>query len=280
MYDVIIPLDKSHLKQLLVNINFIRKNIQFSKIKILCDKKIIPLIPNDKDIECLDEDNIGNFDLKKIQDLIKMRGGDHNRAGWYFQQFLKMEYAFICKDKYYLIWDADTIPLSEIRFFSDDKKMLFNRKKEHHIPYFCTLDILFNKNLFYDRKFFITEGMIIECKIMKEIINDIKNNNEIYGNSWIEKIIYAISLEDIDKAGFSEFETYGNYILNKYPDKYKERNLKTLRNGMAKYGKILSYKELSKLDLDTITFENWNKNKKFSSKMKAFFRRTKLYINL
>ena len=122
--------------------------------------------------------------------------------------------------------------------------------------------------------------MIIECKIMKEIINDIKNNNEIYGNSWIEKIIYAISLEDIDKAGFSEFKTYGNYILNKYPDKYKERNLKTLRNGMAKYGKILSYKELSKLDLDTITFENWNKIKKFSSKMKAFFRRTKLYINL
>ena len=69
MYDVIIPLDKSHLKQLLVNINFIRKNIQFSKIKILCDKKIIPLIPNDKDIECLDEDNIGNFDKKKFKIL-------------------------------------------------------------------------------------------------------------------------------------------------------------------------------------------------------------------
>lgn len=39
MYDVIIPLDKSHLKQLLVNINFIRKNIQFSKIKYYVIKK-------------------------------------------------------------------------------------------------------------------------------------------------------------------------------------------------------------------------------------------------
>ena len=46
---------------------------------------------------------------------------------------------------------------------------------------------------------------------------------------------------------------------------------------MSKYGKILSKKELSMLNFDTITFENWNRNEKLSHKLKAYLRRLKLY---
>ena len=278
MYDAIILVSQEHIKQLLVNLDFIFNNLSANRVKIICKKDLTSYFPQNSLIDFLDENSIAFFNFNTIKTLLQNRGGDCIRTGWYFQQFLKMYYSFICKNKYYLIWDADTIPLSKIKFFTNDgKKMLFNRKKEHHIPYFETLDCIFNKKLKYERNSFISEGMIIDCHIMKELILSIDINNNIPGNNWIEKIINSISLKDLDGAGFSEFETYGTYLLNKYPEKYQERPLKTLRNGMSKYGKILSKKELSMLNFDTITFENWNRNEKISHKLKAYLRRLKLY---
>ena len=74
------------------------------------------------------------------------------RVGWYEQQFLKMEYSKICKNDYYLIWDSDTIPIKPVKMF-DNNKPIFDMKKEHHSPYFITLDKLI-PNLNFIKKFF------------------------------------------------------------------------------------------------------------------------------
>lgn len=55
--------------------------------------------------------------------LVEAQGGHMTRSNWYFQQFLKMAYAFICEDDYYIIWDADTVPVRTIELFQEDKPL-------------------------------------------------------------------------------------------------------------------------------------------------------------
>lgn len=43
--------------------------------------------------------------------------------------------------KIYLIWDADTLPISHLEF-DDDGRLLFTRKKEYHAEYFITIERL------------------------------------------------------------------------------------------------------------------------------------------
>ena len=63
------------------------------------------------------------LDVDKIKQLIKNRNETAvQRTGWYIQQFLKMIYCNICQDKYYLIWDSDTIPIKKVKMF----EILFN----------------------------------------------------------------------------------------------------------------------------------------------------------
>ena len=235
-------------------------------LKSYIDKDISDNLFCDYHVEFLDENNLFDVTFKDVSRYIYMRGGDVKRTGWYFQQYLKMNYATICEDEYYLLWDADTIPLKKIKFF-DSNKMLFNLKEERHQPYFSVLNKLFDNKLnFYcnndGKNSFITEGMIIKKSIMIEIINTIGNSN-VAGKKWFEKIINSIDADDLSKSGFSEFETYGSYLNTYYSNLMKIRMLNTCRNGMSIFGPDVSDERLSKLPFDTISFENWDKSNSF-----------------
>jgi hypothetical protein len=95
-------------------------------------------------VEFYDEDSlIENLTLSKIRNIMKNITGTSERSGWYFQQFLKMAYAYKCQCGHYLIWDSDTIPLNKIIFWDNNGKCLFTMKTEYHIPYFKTIKKLF-----------------------------------------------------------------------------------------------------------------------------------------
>ena len=122
MYDVIIPVSSKHIKQILVNFDFIFYNLSINKLKLICKKDLFSYFPKNPSIEFLDEDTIAFFNVNTIKHLLQNRGASPQRAGWYFQQFIKMQYSFICKNNYYLIWDADTIPISKINLLKMLKK--------------------------------------------------------------------------------------------------------------------------------------------------------------
>jgi hypothetical protein len=139
-------------------------------------------------------------------------------------------------------------------------KCLFTMKSEHHIPYFKTINVLFDGVVFkLTNKSFIAEQMMINKDIMIEIIERIENNRNIDGNKFFEKILYAIDRNEVTGAGFSEFETYGNYVLKYYPEKYCLRELRTFRDGASFIKKsdinngILNW--ISK-SYDTVSFED------------------------
>ena len=64
---------------------------------------------------------------------------------------------------------------------------------------------------------------------MKNMIKRIAFNKNLIGNTWYEKIINYIDINDLPKSGFSEFETYGTFVKEYYKQIYDIRNWKSLR---------------------------------------------------
>ena len=184
-----------------------------------------------------------------------------------FQQFLKMSYSLVTKSDYYLIWDSDLILLKELKFFTEDNKMIIYKKTEYHTPYFETMKKILNLDKMFNFSF-IAEHLLIKTTIMKEIITKIQSKNDIEGNYYFEKILNSVSLNDLPKSGFSEFETYGTYALSKYIESFEVRKINTWREAGSYLRQIKITTEILEIfskDFDTISLEMWGKDQKFKS---------------
>lgn len=189
-------------------------------------------------VSFLDEDDILSFSSvhEVMRDVLKeiLQGQELPKGitGWYYQQFLKMQYAYICGDTYYLVWDGDTIPCKHFSMFHEDSDIpYFDMKREYHEEYFTTLSKLLPGLRKSIEKSFVSEHMLMNCEIMKTLIRDIEQNEEIPGNNFWEKILRAIGTEQIQESSFSEFETYGTYVCKHYPTSYRLRNWHSFRQG-------------------------------------------------
>lgn len=256
-YDVIIPVAAKDISFVPRVIKYIRKNLYgVDNIYIITNKSnFSKTLLKNHDCILLDEDSLlpGLYFLKTKELLEKLN--KNISVGWYFQQFLK--YAFGLSEyatKYYLSWDADTLPLREIRFFDQKEKPLFTKKYEYNENYFITIKKLLNIKRQVEFSF-IAEHMLFDPAIIKELITKIEESS-VFGNCWYEKIINAGNYE-INFFTFSEFETYGNYVMVFYPDKYSFRQLNTFRRGGYIQGRNISDEKLIRIgfDTDTISFE-------------------------
>lgn len=201
------------------------------------------------------------LDVDKIKQLIKIRNiTAYKRSGWYIQQFLKMIYCKICQDKYYLLWDSDTIPVKKVKMFKYNGKPIFDVKTEYNEQYFSTM-----KNIFpelgkkYDYSF-ISEHMIINSKIMENMINTINDNKNLFGDTWYEKIINCINTSHLPYSGFSEFETYGTFAEEYYKGVYIIRYWNSLREGILFFNpKFLTENDIKNISKNyyAISFEKY-----------------------
>ena len=168
-------------------------------------------------------------------------------TGWYFQQFLKLGFATTpyARD-YYLTWDADTLPLRKITFFREEHP-LFTRKDEYNAPYFSTIENLLGLKKQNDFSF-IAEHMMFSTNLVRELLQTIESA-ALEGGSWFEKIIKACDFSS--PYAFSEFETYGTYVTQKYPDLYETRRLSSFRCGGFIQGRNISESKLETISFDT-----------------------------
>lgn len=233
-----------NMKIMKITIPYLRKYVTGRDI-ILVGKKLLEEECQRSFPDCrfIDEDNLyTDLNYHTVKSLVSRKNKYATwRTGWYFQQFLKMAYAMECKESYYLVWDTDTVPLRPISMInSSNEKPYFDVKTEYNRPYFTTLKKLFfppiEKKVPYS---YISEHMLINTDIMKHLVKDIESNHKLNGELFFEKILNAILEIDILHSGFSEFETYGNYVNIKYKDFYDIRQLKSLRNGKYYLGNDL-----------------------------------------
>ncbi len=187
-------------------------------------------------VSFVDENKLLTFDSVKecmtehLRPLLGDEPVPRGAIGWYYQQFLKMEYSKICEDEYYMTWDGDTIPCAPFSMFqAETGKPYLDLKQEYHALYFETLEKLLPGMRKVIGKSFISEHMLFNKKIMQNLISKIEENDNIPGTRYWEKIINAIKPEQISESAFSEFETYGTYVAFTEPDHYKLREWHSFR---------------------------------------------------
>ena len=246
-YDLIIPCSLSDIKLFFQNKIYYDKYINYSNIILIGESSISKLIKNESSISFISEDFL--VSKKNINEfLLKMRNISTDRDGWYEQQFLKMAYSYICKKDYYLIWDADTIPIKSIQMFKNNHPF-FDMKTEHHIPYFNTIKKLIPGLKFKERSY-ISEHMMIRTEFMRNLLLKIELNEQLAGKFFWEKILMSIDIQDMNFSGFSEYETYGAYVDSEYPYTYRHRNWFSLREANTYFG---NSKNLNKDDINWLS---------------------------
>ncbi len=186
----------------------------------------------------LDEDSILPFN--EVHSVMKkclapvLQGQELPRGitGWYYQQFLKMQYATICEDDYYMTWDGDTVPCRTVNMFKEGTGEPFlDLKTELKKEYFDTMGRLIPGMHKAIEKSFISEHMLFRKDIMKSLINRIESNEDVEGNTFWDKILYSIPANLIQEGVFSEFETYGTYVALTNPMAYRLREWHSFRLG-------------------------------------------------
>jgi hypothetical protein len=164
--------------------------------------------------------------------------------GWYFQQLLKFQFAFRhTEDDHYLIWDADTVPLRALEFFDAQGRMLITKAQEFHRPYFQTYENLLGRPA--QREFsFIAQHLVVQKSVLRELLGEIERHCPGDEN-WAWKIMRNLAGEGSNR--FSEYETYGHYLKEKYPERAVFRELPWLRRGTTECGRNPSPAQLAQL---------------------------------
>lgn len=276
-FDAIIVITPADYLRVRSNLPRMISNLPSNKIIFIGSHEVGELVAEENlpsKIGFLDENDIIPFDdvADVMKSILSRDSIPRGVVGWYYQQFLKMAYSFHSQNEYYLSWDGDTVPCKPFSMFDDiTEKPYFDMKYEYHEEYFNTIATLFpgmNKAL---KKSFISEHMLFNKNLMKEMIGAILCNESIPGESFYEKILRAIRKDRLISNSFSEFETYGTYVAYKHTTDYRLKNWHSIR-----YGSIYfipeelnddDYQWLAK-DFDAVSFE---KNQDYNPAMNEFF---------
>lgn len=252
-FEVIIPIAERDVYTALKTIPYIEKYIKPETITVISSESVRSIVLDkfgDR-VRFINENSmIDGLDFAAVRAYLTQSGAE-SRTGWYFQQFLKMGYAYIAEKEYYLSWDADTIPIRDINMFCGDKPV-FALKQEYNQPYFDTIKNLLGLDKQISESF-IAEHMIFSKNYMRKLIDEI---NSVSGN-WFIDILKAVPKEALSQSGFSEFETYGTYMTAKYPEEYTLKEIKAVRRGKQIFGSIPNDEVLAWLsrDFSSISFE-------------------------
>ena len=137
-----------------------------------------------------------------------------DRSGWLFQQLLKLSVDTFAKNEHVLVMDSDTFLVHPAKYIHNGKTIL-NTSDEHYETYFKVYRKLMKEDP-VSPKSFIAHGMLFSKHYLQEMKQFISQKNQ---KDWVQAILSHVDYSDL--SGFSEYETYGNYLLRHHPTKVK-----------------------------------------------------------
>ena len=206
MIDILIPTIEDDLPMLRLTIESVHKNIEdeVNKIFIICPE-------SDKIKEFCENNKCEYINEKEYIGFTKNIFGFGGRNGWFYQQLLKLNGNTLVECDNFLALDADHVLLKP-HLFVDGDKFNFYTSKEYHVPYFVTMNKLFNGTIGKTiDKSFISDKMIFNKDALIKMKGEIEKN---CNDNWINAI--ANNCYNHNECGFSEFETYGTYFFTLY----------------------------------------------------------------
>lgn len=199
------------------------------------------------------------------------KAGNLSRYGWYFQQFLKLQAILEDPDENLVLWDADCVPVRNVKFFSEMGDPVMHSSGEFNKDYFPPIKSLLNLEKLRAESF-IAPGFPIAKSSVRSMMSHIEMR---HGTSWAQALIENI---DFSKpSGFSEYETIGTWVVANHPETILSSELKWERYGQSRFGypKTLGLNGIVSLghesNFDVISFEAWDLRgfKKFLANQKA-----------
>lgn len=205
---------QEHIHHPIHNILIVAPNVE--PIKKSCEENKVQFL--------LESDILG-YQWK--EEFAKLVG--KSRSGWWYQQMLKLYCTNHVSTERFLVVDADTVLLQPY-VFEENGKSIFYISDEFYIPYREGYEFLMRHKSFFPFSF-VAHMMCFEKTVVKELIK------KIQGNTY-ENLVDALleMLKQPKPYSFAEYETYGNYYLQQYPNQVILRywfNLPSARKYMS-----------------------------------------------
>lgn len=233
--DVVIPIIKKDLLILPLCLEGIRVCVQntVKNIYIVAPKQEeIIAFCEQNNLIFVDETSIFGFAPAELKLKVQLEDGRVlDRSGWLFQQFIKLSAAVgTCEN--YLCIDADHVLIRPHVFITSAQKPMFYMASENHRPYYDCIKRLLGEVQLTPLSY-VAHKMLFNKQQVEALHEAIRRHT---GKEWREAILdtYDRSME----SGFSEFETYGNFVSEKVLSPWKQHALK--------YKKMAAYTTLQK----------------------------------
>lgn len=203
---------------------------------------------------------------------------NHDRIGWYLQQFIKIAAAKDISlngssEELVLIWDADTVPLKPLSFVNAAGQIIYYQGSEQHPPYFDFIKKAFGLARECQCSF-IAQCFPAKVSWLQEFCRSLESSS---GMDWMEAILLYV--DRTQRAGFSEYESLGTYIWSRHPSEVVFTQKRWERNGRSMLGRPDQLSETQWAGLSTafdyISFEAWDSNNGLRAKWKALRNRMK-----
>lgn len=142
----------------------------------------------------------------------RVRG--QNRRGWIVQQLIKLAGDRLKPSGCFLVVDADCVFVRDQTFEADGRyRLLYG--DGYHRPYFATLRRLLELPRLASVSF-IAHHMLFDTQILAAMRGELEARA---GKPWQRAIVDA--LDPDENSSFSEYETYGNYLAARHPDRVR-----------------------------------------------------------
>ncbi|MBC8435308.1 hypothetical protein H8D91_02285 [archaeon] len=214
-FDILFLCHEKDVEILKSSIKYAQKNVAgYRKIFVLSQNNYFP---ENKDITFVDE-KIFPFNKSIIG-----KQAPKGRAGWYYQQFLKLYFLRVTGKEVLdnvLCIDADSMFIKKTTFFEGEIP-LYNVDIGAHQPYFDILEKVFGFGKQHSKYSGTTHHMMYQRKYISEIFDFVKKK---YGVEFWKVIMDNVDSKTI--SGFSEQDLYLNYMLKHHPNKIKIRKMR------------------------------------------------------
>ncbi len=215
--DVIIPCVEKDLLTLDLCIEGIRQNgVEVRRVIVISDRRLTD------QAEWFDEKKFP-FSLKDVAGYLNV---STSKAGWYFQQLIKLYASYVVPDlsSNVLCLDADTIFLNPVKFFWDSGAPLYNVATEYHQPYFDHMErLLPGLKRMFPRCSGISHHMLFQRYVLDRLFQRVEERHRL--EFW-QAFCRCVAPNETAGCGASEYEIYFNFLFSMTKEAHRLRKLK------------------------------------------------------
>lgn len=215
--DVVVPLHAKDVALLPWCLRGIRRHIRHRNIYVVAAAPLAAAVRRDRRAIFVDED--------AVVPGISAATFDEGVWPWYFQQILKLGMAARLDGDHYLTVDADTVFVRDVDML-DGSRALYDYRPDPVATYRSAFERLTGLKAETGYSF-VTHHMVFARSIVLEMIGSFVGRG-----TWVDQIV------EVARDGwptfmlwtFSEFETYGNYLACRHPQRMRLRLLRSFED--------------------------------------------------